>query len=64
MHKRYIPNASEETEKNFEEYLKIVNRLEFGSFDEFKGIDSWDIEGLEHIDLFKLYEDVRSGNNE
>lgn len=47
------------TKKNFEDYLKVVNRLEFGSFDEFEGIDNWNIEELEHIDLFELYEDVR-----
>lgn len=57
---RYLPNASETTRKNFEDYLKILNRLEFGSFDEFVGIDDWNIEALEHIDLFELYQDVRN----
>uniref|UniRef100_A0A336LTZ8 CSON001499 protein n=1 Tax=Culicoides sonorensis TaxID=179676 RepID=A0A336LTZ8_CULSO len=55
---KYIPNASEITQQNFESYLTVLNRLEYGSFDEFVGIDDWDLTQLEHIDLLELYKDV------
>lgn len=56
---RYLPNASKETYDNFEEYLRILNRLEYGSFSEFLGVDTWNIDEMEHIDLLELYRDVR-----
>ncbi|XP_063706306.1 pickpocket protein 19-like [Culicoides brevitarsis] len=56
--RKYIPNATENVVKQFESYLKTINRLEYGSFDEFQDIDTWDIDALEHIDLLELYRDV------
>ena len=55
---RYLPNASQKAIDYFEQYLKTLNRLEFGSFDEFVGIENWDISELEHINLRELYETV------
>lgn len=56
--KKYIPNASTQTVEHFYSFLKVLSTLEYGSFDEFVGIQEWDITELEHIDLLQLYQDV------
>lgn len=55
---RYLPNASETTREQFTKYLTTLNKLEFGSFDEFIGIQDWNIVDMNRIDLYKVYQDV------
>lgn len=55
---KHIPNASNQSVEHFYEFLKVLSTLEYGSFDEFVGIQEWDLSELENVDLLQLYEDV------
>lgn len=55
---KHIPNADNQTVQHFYDFLKVLSTLEYGSFDEFSGIQEWNLTVLEKVDLLQLYSDV------
>jgi acid-sensing ion channel, other len=48
---RFIPAASAETGLVFDEIMRVINPLEFGSFDTFEKVRNMSFIGLEHVDF-------------